>query len=187
VRRRRAIGQDAGVARAWLTPVVIALAIAAFGCGSSSSLPDLRPATTPACAIVTAADAEHVMHTSVVTGTGLAPGQCSYLGTTPPPSGTIVPPVATITLQQGSASMLSRYFTDLRTGHATELKVGAATGSIKPTTVPSVGDEALWTGQFLFVRSGTWLLGVGVRNHNGGDLLQSTAPARLGVGRRPKP
>jgi hypothetical protein len=82
--------------------------------------------------------------------------------------------------------MLSRYFTDLRTGHATELKIGAAAGTVKATTVQSVGDEALWTDQFLFVRSGTWLLGVSVRNANGADLLQSTALARLGLGRLPK-
>jgi hypothetical protein len=169
-----------------VTASLAAILALAFGCSSDRSSVQLRGSTTtPACAVVTAADAAGVLHTPVAASSDLPAWDCSYLATRFQPSEQTQFSSALVSLQTGSSKYLVRFFSNLRTGHVVVRPSGIATPPAR--VVSAVGDEALWDGQFLYVRSGIWLLDVSVRINNTPSLAKSIDLARLGLARLAKP
>jgi hypothetical protein len=123
-----------------------------------------HPTTPKACNVFTRAAVGSALHAQVSVPDKIGPSwSCSYT--------TTEQPMVSVTgaLQEGPPTALSRVLRD-------QVRQGGA-------TVPSVGDEAVWTRQGdLIVRSGRWLTTVSAKQGlNGPDRAAAAAVARESI------
>jgi hypothetical protein len=152
----------------------VVLVVGATACSSGHSTALLRPSASPkACDVISPVEVERVLASPVVRGNQVA---CIYITQRLPSS------AAAATLQQSTPADLQRFFAAERAGQV-RVAPGSTSKRPAPRAISGVGDEALWDGQWLFVRAGKWLLGISVHDGNSPDLTRSTALARLGLQR----
>jgi hypothetical protein len=158
----------------------------ASACSSAHATGQLRDVSNPkACDVVPASETRTVIGSPVVADGGmhLPAWDCLYTATHLDAS-THLPDSASVTLQHAARAYLARAFERRRTGDVRVVPKNAPKPP-PPKVVVGVGDEALWDGQTLQVRSGQWLLGVVVKMGDVADLSRSTALAKLGLRQLP--
>jgi len=168
------IGHDRRVFGWRIAIAAVVLVVAATACSTGHSTSLLRPSTNPkACDVISSGEVERVLASPVVRGNPVA---CIYVTRRVPSS------AAAASLQESTPSDLQRFFAADVAGQV-RVVPGSASKRPAPRAISGVGDEALWDGQWLFVRDGKWLLGISVHDGNSADLAKSTALARLGLQR----
>jgi len=150
----------------------VVLVVAATACSSGRSTSLLLPSNPKACDVISPVEVDRVLSSPVTRGNPVACVYVSRRGS-----------AAAVTLQTSTPSSLARYFADDLAGRVTAIGPGSTTKRPIPRIISGLVDEALWDGEWLFVRAGKWLLGVSVHNGNGADLTPSTALARLALQR----